>query len=111
MTQDKYVKYFTLEPPGGWGSFARNSALADLIYDSCFDHVNDGGWAYINPMTGMGIFEDETGNYLCVETLDGKDTNVITEMHFGLNETIESEMNNFIRQWEADFGLLRTVRP
>ncbi|MEP3890400.1 MAG: hypothetical protein ABJN69_08020 [Hellea sp.] len=111
MTKDKSVAYFTLEPLGGWGRFARNAELADLIYDSCLEHVNKGRWAYINPMSGMGIFEDETGNYLCLETLDIEDTNIITDMHFGLNEAMKSDMKTYINQWEIDFGLLRTVKP
>ena len=114
MTQDKSLEYFTLEPPGGWDRFARNAELADLIYDSCFEHVNEGGWAYINPMSGMGIFEDEIGNYLCMETLDitlnTKDVNVITEMHFGLNDAIRSDMKSLLIKWETEFGLLRTVK-
>ena len=104
------MKYFNLDPSCGWDGFSRNSELADFIYDTCLEKVNEGGWSYINPMSNMGIFEDENGNYLCLETYDKGDINSIHEMHAGLNDDKYSVMNMLIRQLETDFGLARKTR-
>ncbi len=104
------MKYFNLDPLGGWDKFNRNAELANLIYDTCLEKVNEGGWSYINPMSNMGIFEDENGNYLCLETYDKGNINLIDEMHAGLNNDKHSVMNVFIKQLENDFDLLRKTR-
>lgn len=104
------ISYFTLAPKEGWEGFSRNEELADHIYDSCLPKVNDDGWSYINPMGGMGIFEAETGNYLCIETYDVGNKNFIIETHAGLNQDKSCAMFNFIKTLEAEFGLVREQR-
>ena len=104
------MKHFNLDPLSGWDKFSRNSELADFIYETCLEKVNEGGWSYINPMSNVGIFEDENGNYLCLETYDKGDINLIHEMHAGLNRDINSLMNVFIKQLETEFGLLRKTK-
>lgn len=71
------MKHFNLDPLGGWGKFSRNSELVDFIYEVCLEKVNKGGWCYINPISNVGIFEDENGNYLYLETYDKGDITLI----------------------------------
>lgn len=104
------MKYFNLMPSGGWSAFNRNAELADLIYEIGIDNVNESGWFYINPMSNMGIFEDENGNYLCLETRDEGDINVIIEMHVGLNDNISSGINILVKRLEAEYGLQSETR-
>jgi len=104
------MKYFNLDPPGGWNKFSRNSELAGFIYDTCLERVNEGGWHYINPMSNTGIFEDENGNYLYLDTYDKSDINLIQEMHAGLDDDTQSDMNIFIQKIESGFGLLKKPR-
>lgn len=104
------MQHYNLEPPKGWTKFGKNAKLANFIYDFCLPKVNQGGWSYINPMSGTGIFEDGHGNYLCLETQDIGQGNIIIEMHIGLNEGKVFDMVKFTQQIQADFGLLRSVR-
>lgn len=104
------MKYFNLYPSGSWGKFSRNSELANLIYNTCLEKVNEGGWNYINIMSNMGIFEDESENYLCLETYDKGDINLIHEMHVGFNEGTKSSMRAFIDQLKRNFNLLGKAR-
>ena len=101
------MKYFNIEPPEGWGEFSRNSELADFIYDTCFDKVNENNWFYMNPVSNTGIFEDDEGNYLGLDLVDIKENNIISHMDIGLNENTESGMAIFIKKLETDFNLIR----
>lgn len=108
------MKYFNLEPStakgGGWSNFNRNAELADFIYKVCLPRVNEGGWSYINPMSNVGIFEDNEGNYLCLSTEDKDEKNFIHEMHIGHNEDKVSGIIQFIERIEKGFGLVRSER-
>tara|TARA_R110001606_G_scaffold336092_1_gene484059 strand:+ start:300 stop:626 length:327 start_codon:yes stop_codon:yes gene_type:complete len=103
-------RHFDIRPEASWGDYARNGVLADHIYNLALSRVNEQDWAYINPASGIGIFEDAAGNYLCLETADEGATNVIQSMHCGLEDETPSEMKQFIDQFVTDFDLIVALK-
>lgn len=99
-------RHFDIRPEAAWGDYARNGVLADRIYDLALARVNEKGWTYINPASGIGIFEDAAGNYLCLETVDEGAVNVIQSIHCGLEDESSSEMKVFVDQFVTDFDLI-----
>ena len=103
-------RHFDIRPEASWSAYARNGVLADRIYNLALPRVNDQGWAYINPASGIGIFEDAAGNYLCLETADEGAANVIPSRHCGLDDQAPSEMTICIDQFVTDFDLLVALK-
>ncbi|GEM_PF-6240635 len=103
-------RHFDIRPKAAWADYARNGILADRIYDLALARVNEQGWAYINPASGIGIFEDAAGNYLCLQTVDEGAANVIQSMHCGLEDESSSEMKTLIDQFVADFDLVVALK-
>lgn len=102
-------RHYDLAPEQGWNNWSHNPDLSDLIYDFGFDNVNSGVWHYINPMAGMGIFEDEKGQYICLETQDIGERNHILSMHYGLKENEPSDFLSFIEKLKIDYDLVATA--
>lgn len=103
-------RHFDISPEASWSAYVRVGVLADHIYNLALARVNEQGWAYINPASEIGIFEDAAGNYLCLETADEGATNVIQSMHCGLEDEAPSEMKAFIDQFVTDFDLIITLK-
>ena len=78
------MNYFDIRPGVLWPDFDRNAELTERIYELGMDRVSDGGWFYINPATGFGIFEDADGNFLFMETVERGAESRIVDMHCGL---------------------------
>ena len=100
------MKYFDIRPGEAWSAFSRNTDLADRIYEFGMDRVNLGDWAYVNPATGFGIFEDAEGNFLFLELVDQGAENRITDMHCGLRGSGPSEIADFVDTIVHEFGLV-----
>lgn len=99
------MNYFDIRPGVLWPDFDRNAELTERIYELGMDRVSDGGWFYINPATGFGIFEDADGNFLFMETVErGADLRIV-DMHCGLKDEGPSEMVHFIDAFVIEFGL------
>lgn len=101
--------YFNIGHSVSWPGYVRNAELTDRIYEEGMTRVNEGNWAYINPATGFGIFEDAGGNFLFMETVDEDAQTLIVRMHCGLNDRAPSELSHFIDALSADFDL--TLSP
>lgn len=102
------MKYFDVRPAVSWADFARNAELTERIYDVGMERVAKGDWAYINPATGFGIFEDGGGSFVFLETVDQGSEALTVDMHCGLKDETVSEMAQFIAAFVADFGLSKT---
>ena len=102
------VKYFDIRPAVSWSEFTRNAELTGRIYDVGMEREAEGDWAYINPATGYGIFEDGGGSFVFLETVDQGSEALIVDMHCGLKGETVSEMAQFIAAFVAEFGLSKT---
>lgn len=103
------MRYFNICHSVSWPEYVRNAELSDRIYEDGMARVNRGSWAYVNPATGFGIFEDAGGNFLFMETVDEGAQTLIVQMHCGLNDRALSELSEFIDAFTADFDL--TLSP
>lgn len=103
------MKYFDILPAVSWSEFTRNAELTERIYDVGMERVAAGDWAYINPATGYGIFEDGGGSFVFLETVDQGSKALTLDMHCGLKDETVSEMAQFIAAFVADFDL--ATRP
>ncbi|MEZ5986136.1 MAG: hypothetical protein R3B94_09310 [Hyphomonas sp.] len=101
------MKYLDIRPGVLWSDFGRNAELTERIYEHGMDRVSGGGWFYINPATGFGIFEDAEGNFLFMETKDQGAESRIVDMHCGLKVEGPSDMAHFIDAFVVEFGLAR----
>ena len=99
-------RHYNLSPRQGWDCWSHNPDLSDLIFDIGFENANSGVWYYINPMAGMGIFEDRKGQDICLETKDIGERNHILSMHCGLKENEPSDFLDFIEKLEDDYDLV-----
>lgn len=103
------IQHYSLEPEQGWGRWSHNPDLSNLIFEIGIKNANSDKWNYINPMIGMGIFEDKLGQYLCLETKDIGDRNHIISMHYGIIETDTSDFLNFIEMLKGDYDLVASL--
>lgn len=100
------MQHYDVAPKEGWREFSGNEDLSNKIFDEGFERVNASEWFYINPATGMSIFEDKTGDYLFIETADKEESSPITDMHCGLSKPRSSEIARFIESYVSKFGLV-----
>lgn len=99
------MRYFNICHSVSWPEYVRNAELTERIYELGMDRVSEGGWFYINPATGFGIFEDADGNFLFMETVEQGAESRIVDMHCGLKAEGHSEMAQFIDALVVEFGL------
>jgi len=100
--------HFALAPDEGWDNWSRRSELADQIYEIGLEKMRERDCVYINPMAGAGIFEDQHGNYLFVETRDIGERSIVVTIHYGIVPDANSELKSFINLLVKDYDLVKS---
>lgn len=98
------VKY-ELAPSTDWLDFDKNEQVTKLLFDSLMPSVKKGLLSYLNFTSETGMFEEDSGNSLCVTFVVSKKVEKIQSIDICLNT--EGIISQTAHELESTFGLFR----